>query len=93
MRVIPKGLVDSMTGKEKGYSPWYADIKNIFAKEYADSSDTAGWRIEGFICDHFITGNEGLVDESPDFKTMIGLLSQKTSPISSALSITFDYAG
>jgi hypothetical protein len=38
-----------------------------------------------------VTGSEGLVDESPDFRTMIGLLSQKTSPISSALSITFDY--
>jgi hypothetical protein len=38
-----------------------------------------------------VTGNEGLVDESPDFRTMIGLLSEKTSPISSALSITFDY--
>jgi hypothetical protein len=91
MRVIPKGLVDGMTGKEKGYSPSYTDISKTFAKQFKESSETAGWRIESFICDHFVTGNEGLVDESPDFRTMIGLLSEKTSPISSALSITFDY--
>ncbi len=90
-RVIPKRLVDTMTGKEKGYSPSYADISNVFAKAFADSSDIAGWRIEGFICDRFINGDEGLVDESPNFQTMIGLLNQKSSPISSALSITFDY--
>ena len=47
--------------------------------------------MEGFICDHFITGNEGLVDESPDFRTVTNLLNRKTSPISSALSITFFY--
>jgi hypothetical protein len=91
IRVIPKRLVDTMTRKETGYSPSYADIGKVFAKEFLDSSDTAGWRVEGFVCDHFIAGDEGLVDDSPNFKTMIGLLNQKSSPISSALSITFDY--
>jgi hypothetical protein len=90
-RVIPKRLVDNMASKEARHSPSYADIGRAFAKEFAGSSDTAGWRIEGFICDHFITGAEGLVDDSPNFQTMIGLLNQKSSPISSALSITFDY--
>ncbi len=90
IRVIPKQLVDGMTGKA-GSSPSYADIGKVFKKEFKDSPDTAGWRIEGFICNHFITGNEGLIDDSPNFKTMIGLLNQKSSPISSALSITFDY--
>jgi hypothetical protein len=91
IRVIPKRLVDNMTGKKEGYSPSYADVGNAFANEFARSSDTAGWRIEGFICDHFITGEEGVVDDSPNFQTMTRLLSQKSSPISSALSITFDY--
>jgi len=91
MRVIHKALVDGMMGKEKGYSPSYTDISKTFAKQFTNSSHTAGWRIENFICDNFLTGNEGLVDESPDFRTMIGLLNQKTSPISSALSVTFDY--
>ena len=37
-RVIPKRLVDNMPGKEKGYSPSYADIGTSFAKEFARSS-------------------------------------------------------
>jgi hypothetical protein len=90
-RIVPKRLVDNMTGKQAGYSPSYADISKAFVKEFSGSTDTGGWRMEGFICDHFITGNEGLVDDSPNFQTMTRLLSQKTSPISSALSITFDY--
>ena len=52
---------------------------------------TDSCNVEGFICDHFITGDEGLVDDSLNFQTMIGLLNQKSSPISSAVSITFDY--
>ena len=90
-RVLPKKLVDNMTGKQAGYSPSYADISKAFAKEFTKSPDTGGWRMEGFICDHFITGTVGLVDDSPNFQTMTRLLSQKSSPISSALSITFDY--
>ncbi len=91
-RIVPKQLVDNMLGSNKsGYSPSYADIGKEFAKAFTESPDTGGWRMEGFVCDHFITGTVGLVDDSPNFQTMTRLLSQKTSPISSALSITFDY--
>jgi hypothetical protein len=90
-RVVPKPVVEGMLGKEPGYSPSYADVRKEFATTYRDGADTGGWRIEGFICDHFITGNEGLVDNSPNFRTVTNLLNQKSSPISSALSITFDY--
>jgi hypothetical protein len=91
IRITPKRLIDHMMGKKKGYSPSYADVEKAFANEFALSCDRAGWRIEDFICDHFIKGKEGLVDDSPNFQTMTRLLSQKSSPISSALSITFDY--
>ena len=90
-RIVPKRLVDNMTGKA-GSSPSYADISKAFTKGFSKgAADTGGWRMEGFICDHFIIGNEGLVDNSPDFRTVTNLLNQKTRPISSALSITFDY--
>jgi hypothetical protein len=93
-RVVPKRVVDNMLGsRESGYSPSYTDICKEFANELTDSEDTGGWRMEGFICDQFITGSAGMVDDSPNFDTMTRLLSQKSSPISSALSITFDYHG
>jgi hypothetical protein len=93
-RVVPKRVVDNMLGRKRsGHSPSYADVGKEFAREFTESSDISGWRMEGFICDQFITGTEGLVDKSRDFQTMTRLLSQKTSPISSALSITFDYEG
>ena len=37
IRVIPKRLVDNMTRKETGYSPSYADIAKVFAKESAET--------------------------------------------------------
>ena len=93
-RVVPKRVVDNMLGRKRsGHSPSYADVGKSSRENSTESSDISGWRMEGFICDQFITGTEGLVDKSRDFQTMTRLLSQKTSPISSALSITFDYEG
>ena len=90
-RVVSKKLLDKIINREKqNYSPSYKDIKELCENKLTDNDSKAGWRLENFINDLFIDGNEGLVDDSPNFETMINLLSQKSSPISSALSITFD---
>jgi len=90
-RIVPKPLLDKTLGnKGVNYSPSYKDIKDAFKTEFSGSESDGGWRMEHFINDLFIGGNEGMVDDSPNFETMISLLSQKSSPISSALSITFD---
>jgi hypothetical protein len=57
--------------------------------DFTDEHD-AGWRLEYFINDLLIGCKEGLIDDSPNFETMVNLLRQKSSPISSALSLTFD---
>jgi hypothetical protein len=90
-RIITKAFLDRTLGnKGANFSPSYKDIKEGFKTEFSGSESEGGWRMEHFINDLFIGGTEGLVDDSPNFETMIGLMSQKSSPISSALSITFD---
>ncbi|PZV09165.1 MAG: hypothetical protein DCF22_18970 [Leptolyngbya sp.] len=91
-RVVSKPFLDENFQEKKiGYSPSYKDIKDAFEKDFLDQESGAGWKMEDFICDLFINGKEGLVDDSPNFQTMLRIISQKTSPISSALSITFDF--
>jgi hypothetical protein len=91
-RVIPKALVDKMLeGTVTKSSPSYKDIKTGFGKEFPASQHEAGWRMEHFICDLFIGGPEGIVDDSPNFNLMTNIMSRKSSPISAALSITFDF--
>ncbi len=91
-RIVPKTLLDRMAQtKGANYSPSYKDVKDAFRRRPASQEFEGGWRMENFICDSFISGSEGLVDESPNFEVMVNLMSQKSSPISSALSITFDF--
>ncbi|MBD1862354.1 MULTISPECIES: hypothetical protein [Trichocoleus] len=91
-RVISKPFLDtSFQDKQVNYAPSYKDIRDAFKKDFSDQESVAGWKMENFICDLFINGKEGLVDDSPNFQTMLRIMSQKTSPISSALSITFDF--
>ena len=90
-RIITKQLIDNeLKKKSPKYSPTFKDMKDLFKDESLLKENEAGWRMEHFISDLFIEGNEGLIDDSPNFGTMLDLLSQKSSPISSALSITFD---
>lgn len=90
-RIIPKQLIDKELEKKNAkYSPTFQDMKDLFKSESLLQEDEAGWRMESFITNLFIKGNEGFVDDSPNFEIMLDLLSQKSSPISSALSITFD---
>lgn len=91
-RIIPKTLLDGMVRtKGANYSPSYKDVKDKFVRAFRDSESGGGWRMEDFICNSFIGGKEGLVDDSPNFEVMVNIMNQKSSPISSALSITFDF--
>jgi len=90
-RVVPKPDLDkALKTYDTDYKPTYGDIKyQLDCLNFSDAHD-AGWRLAYFINDLLIRCKEGLIDDSPNFETMISLLNQKTSPISSALSITFD---
>jgi hypothetical protein len=91
-RIISKPFLDkNFEQKNVNYSPSYKDIKDTFERDFSGQESGAGWKMENFICDLFISGEEGLVDDSPNFETMLNIMSQKSSPISSALSITFDF--
>ena len=91
-RVVAKPVVDNILKNAKNdSSPSYKDLKTGFGKAFPKLRSEAGWRLEHFICDLFIGGSEGVVDDSPNFKLMTQIMSRKSSPISSALSITFDF--
>lgn len=90
-RVIPKPFLDNaLKGYERNHVPSYGDIKYLLEGDFSKDGHEAGWRMEYFINDLFTGCKEGLIDDSPNFQTMISLLNQKSAPISSALSITFD---
>lgn len=90
-RVVPKPELDkALKTFDKDHSPSFGDIKYQLNVMEFDKEHDAGWKLEYFINDLFIGCKEGLIDDSPNFETLAALLSQKSSPISSALSITFD---
>jgi len=90
-RVIPKTFLDkALLEYKKSHVPSYGDIKYLLEGEFAKDEHDAGWRLEYFINDLFTGCKEGLIDDSPNFESMLSLLRQKSAPISSALSITFD---
>jgi hypothetical protein len=90
-RVVPKGFLDSaLRDYDRNHMPSYGEIKYLLEGDFAKQNMDAGWRLEYFINDLFTGCKEGLIDDSPNFQVMISLLNQKSAPISSALSITFD---
>lgn len=91
-RVVPaKFVADGLATKQKGYAPSYLDVGGMFSGEQMELQADAGWRLEDFVCDLFLMCKVGLVDDSKNFETMIALLNQKSSPISAAISVTFDF--
>jgi len=92
-RVLPSAVVDDVLRKKAAaYSPSYADMAKAFQSAFPGyAAGRGGWRIEDFVTDLFVNGPEGTLDDSPNFGLVARLLSEKTSPISSSLSITFDY--
>ena len=70
--------------------PSYRDIREATKEKLIGNDVNAGWRLEYFVNSHFISCKEGLIDDSPNFELLHTLMSQKSSPVSSAISITFD---
>lgn len=90
-RVIPKDHVDeAIVKRKKGHVPSYADLKYLLSAGYQGDEHTAGWRLEHFVGNLMLDCKEGLIDDSPNFEHMLELMNQKSRPMSSALSITFD---
>ena len=90
-RVVPMDLLDSSSNLfQSARSPSYEGIEHA-VKDKLDGDDMdAGWRLEYFVNDLFIACKEGVIDDTPNFEMLHSLMSQKSSPISSAISITFD---
>jgi hypothetical protein len=90
-RVMTKNYLDeALKIHPKNYRPSYGDIKYMLPGQFMDKEHTGGWRLEYFVADLLMGCKEGLIDDSPNFETLLELLRQKSSPISAALSITID---
>ncbi len=90
-RVIPKDQLElALSSKISGYTPSYKDIRDGLPSELSGQDFTAGWRLENFVSDLMLECKEGLVDNSPNFESLLILMNQKSLPMSCALSITFD---
>jgi hypothetical protein len=91
-RVVTKDFLDeALQTHIKNHIPSYGDIKYMLPGEFMNNEHTSGWRLEYFVIDLMMGCKEGLIDDSPDFRTLQELLYQKSSPISAALSITVDF--
>jgi hypothetical protein len=83
-------LDDALQIFEKKYHPSYGDIKYMLQGEFTEEAHQAGWTLEYFIADLILQCKEGIIDNSPNFEAMLNFMNSKRSPMSSALSITFD---
>jgi hypothetical protein len=90
-RVVRKDFLDdALKNHPRNYVPSFGDITYMLEGQFLSDEHKGGWRFEYFIVDLLIGCKEGLIDDSPNFKTLQELLYQKASPISAALSITVD---
>lgn len=90
-RVVQKSELDNALGAfDTRYSPSYADIRDNLPRMSLGLSGAAGWRLEDFASDLMLKCKAGLVDDSPNFESLLILMNQKQQPMSCALSITFD---
>lgn len=90
-RVVPQKILSlKLAGEAKSYSPSYQDVLDLSTEKMEGADVSAGWRWEYFVNDLFIACKKGKINDSPNFKVLTNLMSQKSSPISSAISISFD---
>lgn len=90
-RVVPRDLLDSgLDKKGQNYSPTFSEVTSIVAGQLEGNDSTSGWRLEHFVNELFIACKKGKIDDSPNFQLLLNLMNQKSSPISSAISISFD---
>ena len=91
-RVINKASLDAaMKSLPNNHSPSFNDLKRKLKGDYKQSKNVGGWRLEYFVVDLLIGCSEGLIDDSPNFKTLTKILNAKVAPISAAFSITIDF--
>ena len=88
--VVKKQLDEALLIHPDNYTPSFGDVKYMLTGDHLSSNHEAGWRLEHFVIDLVMGCKQGLIDESPNFNTLQALMSQKSSPISAALSITVD---
>jgi hypothetical protein len=90
-RVVPRQILDQgLKSRARNYSPTYAEVKSITTEKLEGTDTSAGWRWEYFVNELFVACKKGKIDDSPNFEVLLNLMNQKSSPISSAISISFD---
>jgi hypothetical protein len=90
-RVIPKDFLDeALASYPAKHTPSFGDIKYMLSGEFLNKQHDAGWRLEYFIVDLMMACKEGIIDDSPNFETVLRFLNDKRSPMSSSLSVTID---
>jgi len=69
-RVVTKKYLDeALETYSNNYIPSYGDIKYMLAGDYSNVEHTAGWRLEYFAIDLMMGCKEGIIDDSPNFRT------------------------
>ncbi|MFT6776171.1 MAG: hypothetical protein ACJAV1_000080 [Paraglaciecola sp.] len=90
-RIIPREIMNQkISDKAENYSPTYADARVATKENFGGEDVDAGWRLEYFVNELFLSCKVGKIDDSPNFEVLLDLMGKKSSPISSAISISFD---
>ena len=91
-RIVSKSRLDSaLQDRNEGYSPTYSDLMGGLPDSLSGVKCKGGWRLEDFVAHLMLQCRAGLLDESPNYESMTALMTQKSRPMSAALSITFDF--
>jgi len=90
VRVVPAtALRDSLSSREKGYSPSYGDLLYLLKPPFDHVEHSAGWRLEAFV-DELIDCREGYLTASPDDEGVRRVFTERGAPISAAIALTID---
>lgn len=90
-RVVSKEHLDfALKNKAAKHVPSYGEVEFLLSDPFLDEEHYAGWRLEHFVGDLMLDCKKGMIDNSPNFSTMVRLMEQKSRPMSAAVSLTFD---
>lgn len=70
--------------------PSYGELSRMLGQPFTSAECKGGWRMESYVVDELLSCKDGLIDETPQYAELTRIFSQKTQPIHSAMTITFD---
>lgn len=90
-RVVPaEALREALSACERAYTPSYGDLKFRLPTPFDEPEHEVGWRMETFIADLLVQCETGYVATGPYDEGINAVFSERSAPISAAISITID---